>query len=139
MRREKQPKPKPNLYEISIGMLPLVRKRKPTAVGPTPRKDENETSGDDINNALQPLGLQSSRSRNLAIYDTRSNQDSEEKWMLQDSRSTLVVPGGFSSSFVWRAIPGLLLKAFPKNFPQVWPNFSEKQNCCFLEMAALLW
>jgi hypothetical protein len=33
--------------------LPLMRKRKLTAVGPTPRKDENETFGDDINNALQ--------------------------------------------------------------------------------------
>lgn len=30
-----------------------MRKRKLTAVGPTPRKDENETFGDDINNALQ--------------------------------------------------------------------------------------
>lgn len=30
-----------------------MRKRKLTAVGPTPRKDENETFGDDINNAVQ--------------------------------------------------------------------------------------
>lgn len=55
-RREKQTKT-PDLCEIWIRMLPSVRKRKLTAVGPTPSRDENETAADDINNALQLWAL----------------------------------------------------------------------------------
>lgn len=58
--------------------------------------------------------------------------------MLPDSYSTLVGPGGFSS-LVEHAIHDLLPKAFSRHFPQVWPIFSEEQDFCFLELAALLW
>lgn len=76
--------------------LPLMRKRKLTAVGPTPRKDENETFGDDINKALQ-LWVSETPEERVWPFMISLVIKTEVKWMPLGSYSTLVVPGGFSS------------------------------------------